>query len=238
MSEMTVQEAAERLAVHQSRVRELIGAGTLTGRRLGRQWLVAAEDVERQEALSRAGVRSRSMSARIAWAAAALVDGQHADWLAASERVRLAARVRRAEGTAIFQRWLMTRHTHVTGYRIADGDVASFLAEDGVVATGVSAARAHGTGLGSASEAEVYVDDDRLHTLDKTYLLVASSQGNLLVHHVRDDWHLRTRQRVHDQAVAPRLMTAVDLLDAADTRSRSAGRDLMRRALDEFGDSA
>jgi excisionase family DNA binding protein len=234
MSELTVQEAAERLQVHQSRVRGLIGAGTLSGRRVGRQWLVTTEDVERQEALTRAGVRSRSMSARTAWAAGALVDGQATEWLADSERSRLAARLRGAEGTAIFQRWLAKRHSSVTRYRIADTDIAAFLNETDVVATGLTAARSHGVRLGSTNEAEVYVDDRRLQVLDRTYLLVASTQGNLVVHHTEDLWHLRTQEQRDGLQITTRLMTAVDLLDQTASRSRSTGRDLLLSALEEF----
>lgn len=231
MSEVTVREAAERLGVDVSRVRQLLTAGTLEGRRLGRQWLVSSSDLDRHQALTRSGVHSRAFSARIAWAAGALLDGRDAGWLTKGERSRLVARLAGADGTAIFQRWLRMRHEGVTRYRVGDTDIASLLREGGVVATGLSAARHYGQALGAANEAEAYATADVLDRLVRHYVLVASDRGNLLLHRVNGDWHLRTSAEQDGARVAPRLMTAVDLLDGGDARLTAAGRALLEQAV-------
>lgn len=234
MPEVTVREAAARLGVDVSRVRQLLTAGTLEGRRLGRQWLVSSSDLDRHQALTRSGVRSRAFSARVAWAAGALLDGRDARWLTKGERSRLVARLAGADGTAIFQRWLRMRHEGVTRYRVGDTDIASLLCEVGVVTTGLSAARHYGQALGAANEAEAYANADVLDRLVRDYVLVASERGNLLLHRANGEWHLRTSAEQDGARVAPRLMTAVDLLDGGDARVNAAGRALLQQAIGQL----
>jgi hypothetical protein len=146
--------------VHQSRVRELLHGGALAGRRVGRQWLIDAGDLDRHRELGRGGgATSRAMSARVAWAAGALLDGQDTGRLASSERSRLRSRLLgHVEEVAIFRRWLSARQSGTTRYRIAESDMAALLQEQGVVAAGISAAHTHGARLSAAGEAEAYVD--------------------------------------------------------------------------------
>lgn len=232
MTELTVPEAAEHLSVHQSRVRELLQAGTLTGRRVGRQWLIDAGDLDRHRELILGGATSRAMSARTAWAAGALVDGQDTAWLASSERSRLQSRLlRNADEVATFRRWLSSRQTGTERLRIAEDDIAALLQEEGVVATGISAARAHGVGLSAAGEADAYVTEAVAGRLKKAYFLVGSERGNLLLRTVDGTWHTDTAVPRDGMLVTTRLMTAVDLLDARNARSTTAGRELLRDAL-------
>ena len=232
MTELTVPEAAVHLSVHQSRVRELLHTGTLTGRRVGRQWVINSDELDRHRELVRGGATSRAMSTRTAWAAGALVDGQDTDWLASSERSRLKARLmRHAEEVVTFRRWLSARHTGTRRFRVADSDIAGLLREEGVVATGVSAARRHGVRLSAAGEAETYATAAVAKQLTKEYFLVASERGNLLLHTVEDTWHIDTAAQREGMLVTTRLMTAVDLLESTDARSVTAGRALLRDAL-------
>ncbi|MCY7365895.1 MAG: helix-turn-helix domain-containing protein [Frankiaceae bacterium] len=230
---MTVRDAAARLGVDPSRVRALVGSGALAGRRFGSQWMVRRDAVERRAELVGAGARSRAMSARTAWAAADLLDGGKATWLTTSERARLRARLasHAAGGWQTYARWLSSRQTAATRYRIADRDVAGLLADDGIVATGASAAATHALGLGSAGQAEVYADSATERRLVEDWFLIRSDTGNLLVRAVDGDWHRRTGSVVDGRAVAARLMVAVDLLDADDARSRAAGENLLARLL-------
>src|SRR3954451_24557382 len=64
--ELTTREAAERLNVNQSRVRALVASGVLEARRIGSQWVIDDESVDRQAALTSARASGRSMSRRIA----------------------------------------------------------------------------------------------------------------------------------------------------------------------------
>lgn len=232
MSEVTVPEAAGHLGVHPSRVRELLHAGTLTGRRVGRQWVIKADDLDRHRELIRGGATSRAMSARTAWAAGALVDGQGTDWLASSERSRLKSRLlQHAEEVATFRRWLSSRQACVERFRVADADIAALLKEHDVVATGISAAGAHGTRLSAVGEADAYVTAAVARALKEDYFLVASDRGNLLLRTVDGTWHTDTAVQCAGVLITTRLMTAVDLLDGTDPRSSAAGRALLRKAL-------
>ena len=235
MSELTVPEAAEHLSVHQSRVRELLQAGTLTGRRVGRQWLIKTDDLDRHRELVRGGATSRAMSARTAWAAGALLDGRDSPWLASSERSRLKTRLQQhADEAMTFRRWLSARQTDVQHFRIADSDIAALLHEEGVVATGISAAHSHGLRLSAVGEAEAYVTADAAKALVKEYFLVASERGNLLLRMVDGAWHTDTAIQKAGLLMTTRLMTAVDLLDSTDARSATAGRGLLGDALESL----
>ena len=59
--EMSTQEVAEALGIRVQTVQQVIAAGKLKARKLGRQWLVDAQDVERyrSEHLGRKGWRVR-----------------------------------------------------------------------------------------------------------------------------------------------------------------------------------
>lgn len=235
---MTVRDAAALLGVDPSRVRALLRSGALAGQRFGSQWMVRQDAVERRAELVGAGARSRALSARTAWAAADILDGGKAAWLTTSERARLRARLasHAAGGWRTYARWLSSRQTAATRYRIADRDVAGLLADDGIVATGASAA-AHALGLGSAGQSEVYADSATERRLAEDWFLIRSDTGNLLVRAVAGDWHRRTGSIVDGRAVAARLMVAADLLDADDARSRAAGENLLARLLSDHAAS-
>ncbi|MCA1712782.1 MAG: helix-turn-helix domain-containing protein [Actinobacteria bacterium] len=226
---MTVTQAAQHLGVNAARVRALVSSGALAGRRIGSQWVVDRGAIERRGQIVGAGGRSRSMSARVAWAAADLLDGGNAAWLATSERARLRSRLAAhgAAGWQTYSRWLASRQTSADRYRVGDGDIAAVLAADGVVATGASAASAYGLGLSAAGQAEAYADSATAAGLVDEFFLIRSTSGNLLLRTVDGDWHRRTAAAEQGRATAARLMVAVDLLDADDTRSRSAGRGLL-----------
>lgn len=238
VTELTVPEAAEHLSVHQTRVRELLQAGTLTGRRVGRQWLIDIDVLDRHRELIRGGATSRAMSARIAWAAGALLDGQETSWLASSERSRLRSRLlRHTREVTTFQRWLSARQVGTERVRIAEADIATLLQARDVVSTGISAAAAHGTRLSAAGEADAYVTASLAKRLTKKYFLVGSDRGNLLLRVVDGDWHLDTSTVGGEGRVTTRLMTAVDLLEGGDARSTTAGRTLLNEALDDLTSS-
>ena len=177
------------------------------------------------------------MSTRTAWAAAALADGKHADWVSASERTRLRHRLVH-HGTAtdlvFYQRWLSSRQRSVTRYRIAESDLPDLLSIEGVVGTGLTAARAYRLGLGTSGQADIYVTEDVARTLIKSFILIASEQGNLTMRVVDGTWHQGTATVMGDQRVAPRLITALDLLDQGDARSTSTGRNLFTTTFREF----
>lgn len=231
--EVTTREAAERLRVNQSRVRALVAAGTLEARRVGSQWLIDADSVDRQAALTTAKATGRAMAKRVAWATGDLADGGEAAWLTAAERSRLRKRLREAASTEVLQKWLRSRSSQVTRYRVGEADLDELLRTDGVVATGVSAATDHGLGLGTGGDGDAYVDGDVLDRLVRDYFLIESRSGNLTLRLVEHNLHLLTARETDGLRVTTRLIVGVDLADDRDTRTRSAGRTLLDAVLNE-----
>jgi excisionase family DNA binding protein len=233
VTDVSVSEAARRLAVHPSRVRSLIATGQLQARRIGAQWVLDDADLEERKGFVAAGATSRALSTRVAWAAAALLDGDDADWLTTSERSRLRARLRAhdAEEWQTYRRWLGSRHSAVTRFRVADSDVTVLLAREGVVAAGLSAAGSYQLGLGTSGHADAYVSPAVLAELVEEFFLIESAVGKLRLRTVDGDWHLRTAQSRQGECVAARLMVAVDLLDEGDARSHQAGFELLQTLL-------
>jgi excisionase family DNA binding protein len=233
MGEVSVREAATQLGVHQSRVRELLASGRLSGRRVGPIWLVNEESVARQKVLS-ADAHGRPMSTRIAWSASAWCDGMETTWLTASDRSRLRRRLRShtAQDVHTYRWWLQTRST-LTRYRVADSDIGELVSSPGVVAGGISAASVYELGLGHGAEAEVYANPSVTRWLIEEFFLIESDQGNLALRIVDDTtpWHQMTARVAGGLTVAPRLIVAADLLDSSDTRSRSAGTQLLTAAV-------
>lgn len=118
-------------------------------------------------------------------------------------------------------------------YRIAGNDIEELLHAQGVVAGGISAAHGYGLGLSHSNEAEIYASRETAEALMDEFFLSQAQQGNLVMHVVTDaeDWHLRTAQNQDERPTVPRLIAATDLLDSTDTRSRSAGAELLSNTL-------
>lgn len=233
--ELTTHEAAGRLNVHPSRVRALIQAGALRARRVGSQWLIDAESLDRQASLIAGRATGRSMSQRIAWATAAVVDGM-ADGLVASERYRLRRRLADTDlSVETAQRWLSRRADVIARYRVGERDIADVVGHDDVVATGVSAAADYGLGLGTGGSGDAYVISRVRDRLVRDYSLIPSAKGNFTLRVVDQGWHLLTAAARESRLVAPRLIVGVDLVEDADERTRSAGRRLISAALDGWG---
>lgn len=228
-----MQQAADRLDRHQSRIRQLVVSGRLAGRRVGSLWLVDDRSVARRLEMADAA-RGRPLSTRIAWSAAALLDGQPTPWLATSERSRLRTRLNRPDVTDTrIYRWWMQSRGRATRFRMADSDLAELCATPDLAVGGVRAASGYGVSLGYGDEAEVYVDASTAQRLVDEFFLIESALGNLTMRVVDapDPWHLRTARARDGALVVPRLIAAVDLLDSDDTRSRNAGAQLLKATL-------
>ena len=205
---------------------------------MGSMWLVSDSSLERRLETHPSDKR-RHLSTRSAWAAAALVDGAPTRWLTSGDRSRLRARLSgpSTTDTQTYQWWLRSRSS-MTRYRLAATDIIELMATHGVVAGGISAASAYSLGLGHGAEAEIYTDAATARRLVDEFFLIESERGNLALHVVDgpDPWHQRVAQEVNGVLVAPRLIVAADLLDSDDTRSRSAGAQLLSTALSTLDD--
>jgi excisionase family DNA binding protein len=220
MNSLSVAAVAERLEVSPRRVRQLLSAGELVGVRVGRDWVIDGDEIERHRIPRRPG---RPWKPESAWAILAAENG---DEPAGSPVERSRAR-RRLSGHGLVA--LADRLRARSNPRRFYGHPAALerlALEPGVVLGGVSAAAAHGADLVGGDLLEAYVPSRRLAALVRRYGLEAAPERHNLVLRIVDDavWPFAS-----DVKVAPRPVVAVDLLDAADERSRRAGRELAGR---------
>ena len=134
---VSVYEAAVSLGVDPRRVRALLAAGQLEGRRVGGRWLVEPASVAHR---ARAGTApGRRLTAPNAWGALFLASGEEAPWLSAPERYRI-RRLLAGGGLA----GLRPRLTARAVVRRLDAGLAT---HPGLVLTGASAAAGRGLEL-------------------------------------------------------------------------------------------
>ena len=217
---LTTAEAAEQLGVSTHEIRRLITTGDLTAQAAGRVWLVD-EDSVRQRARSRVR-RGRALAPATAWAALLEASGTRAAWLDDATRSRLRSWLRRhdPETIAAACRHRADRHD----LRLLPAYRDELLATPGVVAGGVTAAVDAGADLVTMSDAltEVYCSSRTFDRLSRRYGLAAVGTPNLVVRIPQHD--VRAVLRTDG---LPRAAVAVDLIDAADVRTRRAGSDLL-----------
>jgi excisionase family DNA binding protein len=219
MSVVGVADAAEELEVSPRRVRQLLASGQLSGQRLGRSWAIERAEVER---LRRNEV-GRPWSALSAWAVLDLAGEGNPD-LSPVDRSR--ARKRLAEhGLSDLVGQLRARADRRQMYAHPSALERVVHAAD-VVRGGVSGASEHEADLIARDFAEIYVRASQMSDLVDRYALDDDSdRPNLIVRVVDDEvWPFDP-----DVKVAHWPVVAVDLLDAADERSRRAGLDLIER---------
>jgi hypothetical protein len=172
------------------------------------------------------------MSARIAWAFAALLDG-HRPPQASSREI---SRLRRRADTLTFTRvgradtiasWLADR-ARVHHYSVAPPDTADLRVDPRIALSGVSAPS---SGLSAGGEVEGYVHADHLDALEREYLLVPKPDHTAAAANVV----LRTLgpPAAHTVAGIPRMMLIADLLDRYDPRATSAAEHLLDQVLDQ-----
>lgn len=218
MSMMGVAEAAGEIGVSPRRVRQMIVDGALDGQRVGRVWVIDADQV--QLAKRRRPVAGRPWSAGSAWAVLALAGGEDPQ-LSPVERSR--AKKRLAQGLDAIERRLEARAVECWFYA-HPGVLARLVVASELVCSGVSAVGSHGVDLVVRDAAEGYVRSRDVEELVRRFGLDPDAdRPNFLMRVVEDGfWPFEAKQRV-----AGRAVVAVDLLGSADPRSRRAGAELM-----------
>lgn len=226
-----VLEAAHRLGLSQRRVRRLIASGDLPAARIAGRYAIDDESLDAlAERVRPAAVRG--FSRRIAWAAAALVDGVEPDWVSPSELSRLRRRLSEAGvDPGAWQARLKARAAATLTYRVAPGNVRRLLSGGSV--TTRSGASTHNLVTErqlAASVTQVWLAQRRdLPALEIEYRMLASPAGNVLVRIAEVEGQASTGAGGDTY----RLIVAADLLDSGDARERRAGRELLRAALVE-----
>ena len=220
--ELSVNQAAQRLRVDESRVRRLLREGRLAGHRFGGSWVVDGDDVARLESLSPRGGEprpvGRPMSAQRAWGLLELLDGGRAPWLSPVARSQVRAQARALAG-ADASRWRAALHARSDLRRVAVHPAAfrRLEAEPGVLVAGPGEAAARGLDLVAlGAQPELYVRGDAWPDLVERYALDEhSGRPSLLVRVPRAGWW-----PADGELSVPVL--AADLLEHAEPRAVNA----------------
>jgi excisionase family DNA binding protein len=218
---LTVKEAAARLGVGPNDIRRLIEAGSLPGVKVGQQWLIPTDAVERRREIGPR--RGRRLSPARAWGLLYLADGRDAPWLTSDARWRIRRRL--ATHTLAADRDRLIDRGRPIPYRAHPSMLDRMRADPHLMLTGVSAASALRLGLvGGPDEVDVYVDHALLDDVVERYRLRPSTDPNVTLRPVPAigwDWPPTN--------VAPRPAVALDLLDHAEPRVRQVGSELVDR---------
>jgi excisionase family DNA binding protein len=216
--DIAVQEAAERLGVHPTRVRQLVRSGDLAGRRVGRIWLVDPQDVARLAGQkARAG---RPLAPARAWGLLDLLDGGSAAWLPPVGRSQVRHLLSKLDG-ADADRWrsALRSRSQILRVRAHPAAIARLLAEPQVLAAGAGEAARMGVDLVAMGQVpQLYVHSGRWPDLVRALAIVeASAEPNLLVRVPRGVWPFEGHSRPGLAALA------ADLLESAEPRAVSGG---------------
>lgn len=221
MEPVGIADAARQLEISPRRVHQLVAAGRLGGRRIGRSWVLDRAEIQRfAHARPEAG---RPWSPSSAWNVLALADG---DAVHGSPLDRSRAKKRLQIGLEPLASRLSSRAQSrwFYGHPAVQSEM---LSHPGVVAGGVSALSDHHVDLVVNDQSEAYVSESRVAELADRFALDADSdRPNVRLRVVSDDdWPFEAGQRV-----APAPVVAVDLLDSDDERSQRAARELLAKA--------
>lgn len=222
---LSVSEAARRTGLSTRRVRALITAGALPATRVGAAYVLderALDSFLRHERPS----NIRALSPRIAWAAAALLDGVQPTWLRTDERSRLRSRLASAGATpGTWRAWTARLAQTRLTFKASPAQVEAVIAASSTVRSGRSASNLVTDPLVGAVGATVWT-----HTLEdvdhlrRTLGLLRSNAGNVTIS-VPPPFGLPTLGA--DGHDAFRLVVAHDLLTEDDPRALNAGNALL-----------
>lgn len=222
---LSVTEAARRAGLSTRRVRSLISAGALSATKVGAAYVLDERDLDNFLRHERSP-HIRALSPRVAWAAAALLDGVQPTWLRADERSRLRSRIASAgasPGTwrAWTARLAQTRRT----FKASPAQVEAVLAASSTVRSGRSASNLVTDPLVGVVSATVWTRTlDDIDHLRRDLGLLSSSAGNVTIS-VPPPFGLPALGA--DGHNTFRLVVAHDLLTETDPRAVYAGAELL-----------
>lgn len=213
---VSIPEAASTLGLSASRIHAMVVSGRLPATKVGGRWLVERVEVERRR--RQRPLKGRPFAAHNAWALLALASGNNLEGVDPSARSRM-RRALSLEGVkALGPRLERRGESHY--FDAHRGELPYIVEDPRFVATGVSAAGAHGLDLVSGAEADGYVRPGALKELVADHALRPAARGsNLRLRTVPDRaWHF-----LEGAGVAPIAAVALDLAEDPDPRSAEAG---------------
>jgi excisionase family DNA binding protein len=224
--EIEVKEASQRLDLSDSRIRQLLRAGTLRGRRVGNSWLVLTDDVVRLERNRlRAG---RPLAPRRAWAALDLLSSGRAPWLSDSARSQVRSHLARLDepGPEIWLS-LLRRRSQVIQARAHPAAAKRLAHMDVALGAGAVQAAERGFDLVAVGDAvaEFYVTASAWPQIADALAIRVAAESNLIVRLPQDVWPFEDTGVVSDAALA------ADLLESAEPRAIAAGAGRLNELL-------
>jgi len=216
---VTIAEAALRLAVSQSMVRQLVARGELPAERLGRRWLVRETDVERRRAI---GARDgRRLTSARAWGLLYLAVDMPAPWLSPQVRWRL-RRLLADRGLGGLHSKLGERGKRQE-LRAHPSQIAALRREPSLMLTGATAASDLRLGLVGVDTIDAYLDPSAFEDIIRRYHLQPSQTPNVILRSV-----VAFTAPWPPERHAPSSVIALDLIEDAEPRSRQVGEELLR----------
>ena len=219
---LSVAEAAERLSISVQRVRQLLHAGELDGRKGPGGWVVAENAVRaREQAPPAAG---RPLSSHMAWLVVAQLlsaDSRPESGVDLEPDRRDRYRLRHLLANRGLERdwalWL-SRRADVAHYWVHPGVVQSVLNDPRVSVSGAGVAAAAGAEIAGGDVSDLYLSSEALPGVINDYGLESDPAGQLQIHLWRPgsgaEFVLRPGKPV------PVILAALDLLSAPDSRPR------------------
>jgi hypothetical protein len=214
--------AARLLGVSARRVNQLADTGDIAKAARG---LYDRLSIERH-LIARRGHGERAWDARTAWAAIAILSGQHIkiDWLGERSIYRLEAVLRTAQAQEVVSKARGRATVKVfTGHPSAAKVIRGVVVSRDWQVLGLAEAADEG--------ADGYVSAAELESVIKKYALVASSSGNITLR--ATDFDMKTVASLVD---ASDVLVALDAAGSVDTRSRGTGELVVERALARLRD--
>ncbi len=213
---VSIPEAASTLGLSAGRVHAMVINGRLPATKVGGRWLIERGEVERRR--RRRPLKGRPFAVHNAWALLALASGKDLEGVDPSARSRM-RRTLSLEGVeALGPRLERRGESHY--FDAHRGEIPYIVEDPRFVASGVSAAGAHGLNLVSGAEADGYVRAGALKDFAADHALRPAVRGsNLRLRTVPDRaWHFLEGARV-----APIAAVALDLAEDPDPRSAEVG---------------
>jgi excisionase family DNA binding protein len=217
INSVSIPEAASALGLSAGRVHAMVVHGQLSAEKVGGRWLIEQGEVERRHRQSR--LKGRPFAPHNALALLRLASGADPAGIDPIPRSRLRRALALEDLEALGPR--LARRGDSRYYDAHRGEIQHLVEDPRFVASGVSAAAAHGLDLVSGPEADGYIRAGVVEDFVAEHALRPAGRGsNLRLRVVPDQaWHLLEGARV-----APLAAVALDLAEDADPRSAEVGR--------------
>jgi excisionase family DNA binding protein len=213
---VSIPDAASALGLSASRVHAMVVNGRLPAAKVGGRWLIERGEVERRR--RQGPLKGRPFAAHNAWVLLLLASGGDPGRIDPSLRSRM-RRALSLEGVEELGPRLARRgESHY--YDAHRGEIPYIVEDPRFVASGVSAAGAHGLDLVSGSEADGYIRAGALKKFVADHALRAGARGSNLRLRVVPD---RAWPFLEGALVAPIAAVALDLAEDPDPRSADIG---------------